>query len=716
MTRNWRLSRRRFLIGTAVLGGGVVVGLPLSLPYLRRRAFQFLSHGGTPGGTIEGDPLLWFELSEGNILNIYVTKVEMGQGAHTALGQIAAEELEMLWSNVRVHQAGTLLGPVDSFGTGGSSSISGLYLPLRQLAANYRVMLSQAAQQVMGSKINLSDGVFRDSSGAEMTLYAASRLEYDWEEIEEDAPLKPPSQFNLIGQSLSRLDIRGKLTAEPMYAYDMQADTGTTYYGAVARPPAIGSKMGEVNIQAAISMPRVLDIVTRENFVAVVAETRESAREALKSVDIEWENGLQFNQYDIDEMLEPASPDAIELKRVGNPQASLESPNIVVHEYSTPVAATAPLEPQSSLAEMGEDGIMRVHTPTQFPNQTTIAVSRALDLDKSRVDVIPTYLGGGFGRRQRAESAVEAAILAFETGLPVHVGWTREEEFLLDRFRPPTRHKLSAAMSNDGRIIALEHRQSSGDVFLAELPKIPAGLLGSDFGATRGMDPMYDIPNLSLYAHRANLPVPTSAWRGLGLLANTFATESFVDELAAIAGIDPIIFRVDHLLGEVGNRVKTVLDIVAEMALWPGNSNNGSALGVSCCIDYGTIVAQIAQVKVVDNTIHVPRIWAAMDCGLVVNPDGAVNQVEGNIIWGLGSALKESIAFRDGKPTASNFGGYPLLRMDEAPDISVKLVPSDRPPQGVGEPAIGPVASAVANAIYAATGTRLRKLPLTMLT
>lgn len=283
---------------------------------------------------------------------------------------------------------------------------------------------------------------------------------------------------------------------------------------------------------------------------------------------------------------------------------------------------------------------------------------------------------------------------------------------MLDRFRPPTKHQLRGVLSDGGRIVALEHRQSSGDVLFSELPKIAASVVGSDFGATRGMDPIYDIPHVSLYSHRAKLPVSTSSWRGLGLLANTFATESFIDELAAIAGKDPLHFRMEHLAGKLGNRVRTVLERVAQLASWPGTPKNGSAMGIACCIDYGTIVAEIAEVTVVDGSIRVPRVWAVMDCGIVVNPDGAANQVQGNIIWGLSSALKETIIFKEGRPTASNFGGYPLLRMDEAPEIVVDLIASDRPPQGVGEPAIGPVPAALANAVFKATGRRMRDLPL----
>jgi len=705
-------GRRNFLIAGTVVTSSIAVGLQFGLPYLRQRIFGFLSEGSPPGGGVGDEPRLWLKLTLKNQLQVHVPKVEMGQGVHTALGQIAAEELELPWEAVRVLQASTLSGPVDSFGTGGSASVSGLYQPLRQLAANYRQMLQLAASEFLGDSVTFENGIFHTTNGSAMTLGEASRLDRDWAMPEKDAPLKPASKFKLIGQSLPRVDIRDILTAVPRYAYDARSNQGPTYYGAKVRPPMIGATLGgEVNSLAVEKIPEVIQVVVKKNFVGVIASTREAAWSAADQLDIQWNlPDIPVNQKQIDALFEPITADVVTLKQQGDTE-SLSSSDAIEAYYTTPFAATAPLEPQSSFAELGVDNVLRVKTPTQFPNTTAKNIAKTLDIENSRVDVLPTYLGGGFGRRSVTESAVEASILAYSSGLPVHVGWRREDEFRYDLFRPPTKHRLRGLLKQN-RIHAFHHLQASGDVLLTNLPSIAGSILGSDFGATRGISPHYEIENLQLQAKRVSLPVPTGSWRGLGLLANTFAMESFVDELATAANEDPLRFRLQHLVGQNYQRIYHALLRVSEMSDWNRERKKGIGLGIACCIDYGTVVAQVAEVGINNNRIHVRRIWAVMDCGQVVNPNGAINQVEGNIVWGVGSALKEEVSFQDGNPTAWNFDRYPLLRLTEAPEVEVELLPSDLPPQGVGEPAIGPVPAAIANAVYAATGKRVRSLPL----
>ncbi|MBO68994.1 MAG: aldehyde oxidase [Acidiferrobacteraceae bacterium] len=709
---NWKKGRRNFLISAVVIGGSVTAAMQFGLPYLRRKAFDFLSEGGPPGGGTGDNPALWISIDTDNTLHLQVPKVEMGQGVHTALGQIVAEELEVSWERVSVSQGSTLTGPVDSFGTGGSASISGLYLPLRQLTANYRSMLITAVSEEAGMPVQLSKGVFSASGKMIMTLAEATRLDRDWVIPEDDAPLKPASEFKLIGKSVPRVDYLDMLTGIPHYAYDLKSSKQKTYYGAVAKPPKIGAVLENVRTETAKQMQGVIEVIEDGEFVGIIGESRESAWLACDALDIKWQTAETIDQDSLDFALDPNAKDSVVLKKTGDLDFVFSNPNTIRAEYSTPFAATALLEPQSSFAELIENDILRVRTPTQFPNTTASNIAKRLGIEEHKVEVIPTYLGGGFGRRSKTESAIEAAVLAYKTGLPVHVGWRREDEFLHDRFRPPTRHILHGLVEKSGHISGIQHLQASGDVLLSDLPSIAASILGSDFGATRGINVAYEIPSLELRAKRTPLPVPTASWRGLGLLANTFATESFIDELAVSASEDPLSFRIKHLPQGDKIRLRNALQRVGKMADWNRKRPTGTGLGVACCQDYGTVIAQVAEVSVESGDIRVLHIWAVMDCGLAVNPDGAINQVEGNIVWGLGSALHEEITFFDNKPLAQNFDKYPLLRLSETPRIKVELIQSELPPQGVGEPAIGPVPAAVANAVYAASGKRLRSLPL----
>jgi isoquinoline 1-oxidoreductase beta subunit len=349
--------------------------------------------------------------------------------------------------------------------------------------------------------------------------------------------------------------------------------------------------------------------------------------------------------------------------------------------------------------------------------RTRDIVAEAIGLKAEQVEIIPTYLGGGFGRKAGFEVAVEAARLSKAAGVPVHVGWDRTEELRYGYFRPPTHHVLSASLDENGKISALEHQQASGDVAFGFLPGFLALMMGADFGATRGARLHYDVPNRQTIAHRIQLPVRTGWWRGLGLLANTFAIESFMDELAHSANVDPLTFRLNHLGDDQrSQRLRAVLEAVAEKSGWGQAVPEGRARGLACCIDADTTVAQVAEVSfdAATNQIKVHQITAAMDCGLTINPDGAAAQIEGNIIWGVGSTFLEELQVKDGQIALNNFDTYPLLTMRDSPHVEVVLLEAgDGQPRGVGEPPIGPVAAAIGNAFFALTGTRLRQIPFT---
>jgi isoquinoline 1-oxidoreductase beta subunit len=301
--------------------------------------------------------------------------------------------------------------------------------------------------------------------------------------------------------------------------------------------------------------------------------------------------------------------------------------------------------------------------------------------------------------------------------MPVHVGWTRNEELRYGYLRPPTHHRLRAMLGNGGQIEALEHQQASGDVAFNFLPGFLQFVMGADFGATRGARLHYAIPHLQTTAWRRSVPVQTGWWRGLGLLANTFAVESFMDELAHAAAIDPLQFRLNHLPDTPnGRRMAAVLEAAAAKAGWGNPLPPGHAHGIACCTDVDTTVAEVAEVSLDPATgqIRVHQITAAMDCGLIINPDGAAAQIEGNIMWGVGSTLLEEAQVVDGTLALNNFDTYPLLTLRQAPHVeTVLLEAGDGKPRGVGEPPIGPVSAAIGNALFALTGTRLRQLPMT---
>jgi isoquinoline 1-oxidoreductase beta subunit len=326
--------------------------------------------------------------------------------------------------------------------------------------------------------------------------------------------------------------------------------------------------------------------------------------------------------------------------------------------------------------------------------------------------VVPSYLGGGFGRKVEEKVAVEAAILSDSIGKPVHVGWTREEDFQYGYLRPPTHHVLRGVVNSNGKIEALEHQQSSGQVSFPFLPKIAKTVLGADFGSWRGAMIQYGVPNKQTITYLADLPIPTGWWRGLGLFANIFAIESFIDELAFSIGMDPLEFRLLNMPEtKLGERMRNALIRAKAVSDWTRPAPEGVGRGVALALDAGTVVVEIAEVRIDNNRVKVDKVFAVVDPGMVISPDGAKAQVEGALTMGLSSVLYEEAIAENGLPSPSNFDRYPLLSMRDTPDIHVELIQGDDKPHGLGEPPIGPIGAAVANALFYLTGERLRTLP-----
>lgn len=714
-----KLSRREFLVALGITGGGLALGLKFGVPALRLANARGLDGAAGAPETFDAVPQAWFRITPDSQVTLLVPKVEMGQGIHTAFAQIVAEELELNWEQIDVRAIPTAEiaeGQQGSGFTGSSNSVTSMFLPLLTAAATMREMLrNKAAEQlnVPAELLAIENGTVYDieqpDKGKTYGEIVAGVSE--WIVPEASPALKPVNRYRWIGKSQPRVDIEDKIAGKTSYGYD--ARLPGMRYGAVVRPPFIGAELISAAPGTAESSPGVVAVVTADGFAGIVAGSRLEARTALGSLNLRWSNGTRWQQEDLEAMVTVGQGYDTLIQREGAPdEDDFAGGNVIEAEYRTPFAAHAQLEPQAALANVLPDKV-EIWMSTQAPWSVKRDVAEALGREEDEVLVYPLFLGGAFGRKVGTQVAVEAARLSAAVNRPVHVGWDRAEEFQNSFLRPPSNHRMRAKLDDTGSITSIEHQQASGDVAFPFVPAFLSAILGADFGAWRGATIRYGIPNRQTIAWRTEIPVPTGWWRGLGLLPNNFAVESFMDELAFAAGTDPIEFRLRHLpAGDMKSRYRKVLETAARKSGWGGLLPAGHALGIAMCEDVGTIVAEVAEISLEAGRIRVHRVTAVVDCGLAINPDGVIAQTEGAIMMGLSSTLKEQITIRNGRVTAANFGGYPLLTMDEAPNIDVTVIESGTSPSGVGEPPTGPIAAAVANALFALTGERVRSLPL----
>ncbi|MDT0620767.1 xanthine dehydrogenase family protein molybdopterin-binding subunit [Croceitalea vernalis] len=711
-----KISRRKFLVrGGLGTVGVVAVGTYLFRNPIRRKILEQVDGGESPYLGAGMEPMLWFEITSNNKVILHSPKVEMGQGTFTGLAQMAADELEIHMEQISVIHAASLTGNMDNFATGGSNSISGLWLPLRELAATMREMLKLQASKKLGwvnEDMKVEGGVI-SVGDKKMTFAEIANGVMDWE-IPETPNLKEFKDYRFIGKPLPRVDLEAKVFGDPIFGMD--AEMPDMLYGAVVRPDKIGAVFKSADISKAESMPGVIKIIQEDDFVGVVATSFTAAEKAKEAIEVNWEVGQSWQTNDIREMTKVGKGDAFVLQKEGSELG--EEDGIISREYTSPIGAHAQLEPNGVLAFV-EDSKATLKISTQVVALTRKEVAKRLDINEDDVNVIPTFLGGGFGRRLHTPHAVQAAVMSKAVGKPVKYFFSRKEEFQHDLFRPPTHHQLKAKLDNSGNIEYLQHDFSSGDVAIdsAMLPGFISTVVGTDVGAIRGGFCHYgSIPNLRTVSWHVDLPFATSWWRSLGLLANTFAWESFMDELAIKAGKNPIDFRLAHIQDDdKGKRLKAVIIAAAKKANYQDKVFNGRAMGFAASTDAGTPCAQVAEVSIENDEIKVHKVTCAMDPGIAVNPDQVRAQCEGAIIMGMSASLFEKMEVINGELTPTIYGPYQMAQLKHAPkEIDVVLLQGIERPGAVGEPPLGPIGAAIANAVFRLTNKRCANLPLSL--
>jgi len=747
------VKRRSFLLGALGVGGALIVGWSF-LPPRSRIGTRDTLPPDADAVTLNG----WVRIGRDGTVSVAVPRSEMGQGVHTALPMLVAEELDVPLALVRVEQA-----PFDAiFGnvamlvtglpfhpdarqsalvrtsewivaklgrelglqvTGGSTSVRDAWWPMREAGAAARAMVLEAAARhwdVPLGDCSILDGVVRNIDGRQVslgTLVGALREV----PIPTNAPLKDPRRFRLIGQSAPRLDLAEKVTGRARFGIDVRLPG--MLYATVRTCPIIGGGLGRVGSEAALGMPGVVRVSTLPGMagsapgVAVVANSYWAAKQAIERLEIEWHPGPNAKLSSAQLMLELrhalATQTGIAFHRRGEGAAALaRAARIIDAEYDVPYLAHATLEPMNCTAQF-VDGRLRIWAPTQLPSVLRHVAARSAGIDSELVDVTVTLLGGGFGRRLEVDFVPQAVSIARDVApAPVQLIWSREEDMTHDFYRPAAVARLTAGFDLNNRPLVWITRSASDAIVPQYLRRAYPDFAVDypDKTTAQGLfDQTYEFPHRDC-AHVAHeSPVPVGFWRSVGHSHNAFFVESFIDELAYAAGRDPFAYRRELLAKHPHYR--TVLELAALKALW-GRVRPGRAQGIALHESFGSIVAQVAEVSLANGGIRVHRVVCAIDCGTVVNPDIVAQQMEGGVIFGLTAALHGRITIRDGRVEQSNFPDYEMLRLAQAPVVETHILPSSAPPGGVGEPGVPPIAPAVANAVFRLTGKRLRSLPL----
>jgi isoquinoline 1-oxidoreductase beta subunit len=705
MTIGSALTRRDFIKVTATAGGGLV--LAFYLPVVNR------AFGATAPRSFE--PNAWLRIAPDNTVTVMIIKSEMGQGVLTSLPMIVADELDADWATVRFEQAPVI--PVyGNQSTGGSTSVRGSWTTLRQAGASARQMLVSAGAK----KWKVDPAACRTESGFVIHAPSGKRLSYGdlatlaaAEPVPEKPPLKDPKDFKLIGKPLKRKDAREKVIGKAIFGMDVRLPGLLT--AVVARPPAFGAKLkGAFNVDAhkhILGITGVRHIVRIDSGIAVVADNFWAAMKGADALKLEWDDSANawFSSASLRQSLEEAArnPAAVAREQGDAPSALKSARRTIEALYEVPFLAHATMEPMNCTADVRGDAC-DIYAPTQTPTGTHGTAVRLTGMPADKVRVHTTLLGGGFGRRFKQDFVTDAIQISKAIHKPVKVVYSRENDIRHDFYRPATYNVLRGGLGADSMPVAWIHRI------------VGPSILGGGRGGRGGPDPTstegaanlpYAIPNILVDYVQKDTPVPLGFWRSVGNSQNAFVVESFVDEIAATAGRDPLELR--RALLKDKRRHLGVLNLAAEKAGWEKPLPKGRGRGIAVHASFGSFVAQVAEVSVApDGKVKVHRVVCAIDCGIVVNPDTVKAQMESGIVYGLSAALYGKIIINRGRVEQSNFHDYPILRFSEMPVVEVHMVPSAEALGGVGEPGVPPIAPAVCNAIFAASGKRIRRLPI----
>ncbi|MDQ7249043.1 xanthine dehydrogenase family protein molybdopterin-binding subunit [Dongia sedimenti] len=667
-------------------------------------------------GTFE--PNAFIRIAGDGTVTLVMPQVEMGQGTYTSISQILAEELDADWSLVTVAHA----PPSDKlygnpfFGiqvTGNSNSIRAFWDPLRKAGATARALLVQAAAQqwkVDAASCRAAKGeVFHDASGRKLG-YGALAAAAGTQTPPENPPLKAVKDFTLVGQPLKRLDTAGKVNGTVKYGID--ALPPGVKFASVTLSPVQGGKVVKVDDSKAKAMPGVRQVVVLDDVVAVVGDHTWVAKQGLAALEIEWDDGpnAKISSADVWNDLRAASQNkGAVAKEEGDADKALGDGERLDAAYEMPFLAHATMEPMNCVVHVTADGC-EVWIGTQVMSRVQAEVAKALNLPAEKVIVHQHLLGGGFGRRLEPDMAVISARIAQQVATPLKVTWSREEDIRHDVYRPVYRDVISASLK-DGKINGWTYRVTGSAVLARWFP--PAYQKDIDIdGVDSAADIPYGIPNLRVeFVRKEPGVVTTGFWRGVGPNNNVFAIESFIDELAHKAGKDPVDFRVAHL--DKTPRLKAAVQLAAQKSGWGEKLPARTARGISAQVAFGSFISTVVEAEVDSSgEVQLRRIVSAVDTGIPVNPDTIIAQLQGGLIFGLTAALFGEITIKNGRVEQSNFHDYRMLRINEVPPIEVHLIPSEEHPGGTGETGATAGPPALGNALYAATGIRLRRLPI----